>query len=91
MEKAMELKENKNVMLSSKKMSGIMNSNPFHVLQNSEFIDMSSKLGVVINIEDDDALSIEDSSHSVASHISEVDSDSLKDRSSVEQLIKTHE
>jgi hypothetical protein len=48
MDKAMELKEKKNAMLPSKKLSGIMNSNPFHVLQSSEFIDMSSKLGVVI-------------------------------------------
>jgi hypothetical protein len=32
MDKAMELKEKKNAMLSSKKLSGIINSNPFHVL-----------------------------------------------------------
>jgi hypothetical protein len=91
MDKAMELKEKKNAMLSSKKMSGIMNSNPFHVLQNSEFVDMSSKLGVAINVEDDDVPSIDDSSHSVDSHISKVDRDSLKTSASIEQIIKTPE
>jgi hypothetical protein len=49
MDKAMELKEKKNSMIPSKKMSGIMSSNPFHVIQNPELLDMSSKLGVSIN------------------------------------------
>jgi hypothetical protein len=34
-------------------MSGIMSSNPFHVIQNLELLDMSSKLGVSINEVDD--------------------------------------
>jgi hypothetical protein len=49
MDKAMELKEKKNSMIPSKKMSCIMSSNPFHVIQNPELLDMSSKLGVSIN------------------------------------------
>jgi hypothetical protein len=49
MDKAMELKEKKNSMIPSKKMSGIMSSNPFHVIQNPELLDMSSKLGVSIS------------------------------------------
>jgi hypothetical protein len=52
---------------------------------------MSSKLGVVINVEDDDVPSVDDSNHSVDSHISEVDRDSLKTSASIEQIIKTPE
>jgi hypothetical protein len=91
MDKAMELKEKKNAMLSSKKMLGIMNSNPFHVLQSSEFVDMSGKLGVFINVEDDDVPSVDDSSSSVDSHITEVDRVTLKTSVSIEQIIKTPE
>jgi hypothetical protein len=76
MDKAMELKEKKNSMLPTK-MSGIMNSNPFHVLQNSEFVDMSSKLGVVINEDDEDILTAIDTSHSVDPHVSKADRDSF--------------
>jgi hypothetical protein len=72
-------------------MSGIINSNPFHVLQSSESVDMSSKLGVVINVEDDDAPFVDDSSTSVDSHISEVDKVTLKPSISIEQIIKTPE
>jgi hypothetical protein len=91
MDKAMEFKEKKNAMLSSKKMLGIMNSNPFHVLQSSEFVDMSGKLGVFINVEDDDVPSVDDSSSSVDSHITEVDRVTLKTSVSIEQIIKTPE
>jgi hypothetical protein len=55
LDKAMELKEKKNSMLPSKKMTGIMTSNPFHVIQNPEQFDMYSKLGVSINEIDDTA------------------------------------
>jgi hypothetical protein len=91
MDKAMELKEKKNAMLSSKNMSGIIHSNPFHVLQSSEFVDMSSKLGVVINVEDDDTPSVDDSCNSVDCHISEVDKSTLNPSISIEQIIKTPE
>jgi hypothetical protein len=77
MDKAMELKEKKNAMLSSKKLSGIMHSNPFHVLQSSEFIDMSSKLGVVITVDDDDVPFVDVSSQIVDSPVSVVERDSL--------------
>jgi hypothetical protein len=72
-------------------MSGIMNSNPFHVLQSSDFVDMSSKLWIIITLEDDDVPSVDDSSISVDSHITEVDRDSLKTSASIEQIIKTPE
>jgi hypothetical protein len=91
MDKAMELKEKKNSMLPAKKMSVIMNSNPFHILQNSEFVDMSSKLGVVINEEDDAPLTVIDSSSSIDPPVSEVDSDSFKDSSVLEKLTMTPE
>jgi hypothetical protein len=91
MDKAMELKEKKNAMLPSMKMSGIIHSNPFHVLQNSEFVDMSSKIGVVIDIEDDDTPSVDDSCISIDVQISEVDETSMINSISIEQVIKTPE
>jgi hypothetical protein len=91
MDKAMELKEKKNAMLPSMKMSGIIHSNPFHVLQNSEFVDMSSKIGVVIDIEDDDTSSVDDSCISIDVQISEVDETSMINSISIEQVIKTPE
>jgi hypothetical protein len=91
MDKAMELKEKKNAMLSSMKMSGIIHSNPFHVLQNSEFVDMSSKIGVVIDIEDDDTPSVDDSCISIDCQISEVDEITMNNSISIEQIIKTPE
>jgi hypothetical protein len=91
LEKAMELKEKKNAMPSSKIMSGIIHSNPFHVLQNSEFVDMSSKLGVVINIEDDDTPSVGDSCISIDCQSPEIDKITLNQSISIEQIIKTPE
>jgi hypothetical protein len=91
MDKALELKEKKNAMLSSKKMSGIIHSNPFHVLQNSEFVDMSSKIGVVIDIEDDDTPSVDNSCISIDCQISEVDEITMNNSISIEQIIKTPE
>jgi hypothetical protein len=40
LDKAMELKEKKNSMLPSKKMTGIMTFNPFHVIQNPKLFDI---------------------------------------------------
>jgi hypothetical protein len=91
MDKAMELKEKKNAMLSSKKMSGIIHSNPLHVLQNSEFVDMSSKIGVVIDIEDDDTPVVDESCISIDCQISEVDKITMNNSISIEQIIKTPE
>jgi hypothetical protein len=91
LEKAMELKEKKNAMPSSKIMSGIIHSNPFHVLQNSEFVDMSSKLGVVINIEDDDTPYVDDSCISIDCQSPEIDKVTLNQSISIEQNIKTPE
>jgi hypothetical protein len=65
MDEAMELKEKKNSMLPAKKMSGIMSSNLFHILQNPEHFDMSSKLCVSINEVDDNLLTVVDSSSSL--------------------------
>jgi hypothetical protein len=91
MEKAMDLKEKKNAMPSFKKMSGIIHSNPFHALQSSECVDMSSKLGVVINIDDDDTSSVDDSCISIDCQIPEIDKGSLNQNSNIEQIIKTPE
>jgi hypothetical protein len=91
MDKAMELKEKKNAMLPSKKLSGIMHSNPFHVLQSSEFIDMSSKLGVVITVDDDDVPFVDVSSQIVDSPVSVVERDSLQISTNIDQIIKTPE
>jgi hypothetical protein len=91
MNKAMELKEKKNAMFSSKKLSGIIHSNPFHVLQNSEFVDMSSKIGVVIDIEDDDTPAVDESCISIDCQISEVDKITMNNSISIEQIIKTPE
>jgi hypothetical protein len=52
---------------------------------------MSNKLGMVINIEDDDATYVENSSISIDSHNSEVDKVTLKPSSIIEQIIKTPE
>jgi hypothetical protein len=91
LEKAMELKEKKNAMPSFKKMSGIFHSNPFHVLQSSECVDMSSKLGVVINIDDDDTPSVDDSCISIDCQNPGIDKITLNQSSSIEQIIKTPE
>jgi hypothetical protein len=49
MDKAMELKEKKNTMGVATKLSGILRSNPFHVLQVDELRSMAGKIGVHIH------------------------------------------
>jgi hypothetical protein len=51
MDKAMELKERKNTLGAASKMSGIIRSNPFHVLQVEELGDMARKIGIHVDID----------------------------------------
>jgi hypothetical protein len=52
---------------------------------------MSSKIGVVIDIEDDDTPSVDDSCISIDCQISDVDEITMNNSISIEQVIKTPE
>jgi hypothetical protein len=49
MDKAMELKEKKKTLGGATKMTGIIKSNPFHVLQVDELSDLARKIGIHVD------------------------------------------
>jgi hypothetical protein len=49
MDKAMELKEKKNTLGAATKMTGIIKSNTFNVLQVDELSDMARKIGIHVD------------------------------------------